>query len=1127
MKIKKSISKIVKELDEAKGNVEKAKQFERDGKSDKALKEYDAAIKKFTAILKSSDEDSIKEFLQQAYIAKGDLLKKIGITKEAMACYELAAQSGSAEAKERLQGISAPPVPTLNASAPNIGGTGSASTSVSPRANSNISTGITNPFSKWAKPNRSKSSNDVTSQANTNATLQPTQNSLSAATPTPPQTQPVSVAPSSGQRSKTPPPTRSSNTTTPQSSQSSQPSSMAVPPSTPPRGASPSLGSRLKPTQPSNKTTSQQSPAIFKSNPKPVEVKFKFDPDVKIESTAHLAWLLSMEKDKDSQHYQNWLSLAMDILNLFAKQPVKQRPEIEEVLALAEIDDEELSNNLLEVFITPIKNGTLIKPSILNGLADVINHVNPALINTDDFIQIFRVLNERLQITHGQGSAKKLEHLIRALSRLMTAMVDAGIKGLARKQEHQPLYDCLRGFRSHQNRRIAFDTDLCLQALARLPNDESNLGSFLRRAYHVTKGASHLASAVLNISPNELFEVLAEFRKAANVQLTFKNHWYEDFRYAQFLIRWNHFVAFEEFLKGKEFKQVEDLYFGILYILKEVVETHYDDDARLKALEFLKSLFNNDDLVKFESVRQEIINVLVDFIRQGDPQIAQVARSHIKSLLNSAHTTDEALIQSVLPDLTSIISKSHKAQKPVRNSLLVAIQDPTNATLADKLASLDRLFTQGMELDLPKTVEKKCQLLRERFLSDQDIKDELATYIPIQAAYKVTDKETFDMETKAREFIRSPMRQLLLIGNAGGGKSTFNRYLLTQLWTEYQSGGIIPIFVSLPVTTDPIHCLMKEALTEAGFTAKEIDFLKDNRELVVVLDGYDEVTHNGVGLTTNLYATNKLSEWKNISVLLSCRTQYTTAHKNYTTFFVPTAGAKVQNNLFQEVTVVPFSESQIKAYIAKYLELHKDAAWSSPGEWLSQIDSIPGMQELIETPFLLMLTMEVLPEIAKKYRELEGPKRVKMMQADLYDAFMENWFQREEDKLVVKGQLPADGHDIKDDYWEFAKTLGSAMHEAKVCQVYYAPTRSLFSNNRASGVNSPWAMFFSSDPNMVAARKACPLRKVGPQQWAFIHATFVNYFHNKLMHDAKSGKYDDDLIISDDDEDSNQFQKKK
>ncbi len=1070
--MKKSLSKIVKEIDLAKASLEKGKEFEKAGKNDKAMKEYESAIKKFLSILKTNDEQSIKELLQQAYLAKGDLLKKSGISSEANKCYSEAANAGSLEAQDRLRGSSNSGSTTLSpplASNPNRTspvaprlsprpGSSNQSTPTSSQPSSGNSTPIMgNKAVKLAPPEQRGSGSSVSVQ------------------PTAPSNSVVGKADSTKVAAVQPPP---------------------VPAKKIPAVVSKSSTSQLSPGSTANSASTPSQPvAIFKRNPTPVKLNYKFGQNVKVECTAHLAWLIGKEKKKESEHYQNWLSLATSIISLFAKEPVKQRPEITEVLALTEIDDSDLLTDLLEVFIEPIKKGTLLKPSMLNALADVINHVNPALLDTDDLIQILRVLKDKLEITHDQGSAKKLEQLIRSISRLMTAMVDAGIKGLARKEEHQPLYDCLQKFTSHQNRRITFEAHLALQALARLPNDESNLGSFLRRSFHVIKGAAYIADAVSNMSIVNLLEAYGHFYKAVKIQTTLKNDWYHDLRYAQFLIKWEHFDAFEEFLKDPKINRSEDFYLGILYALKEVVDTHYDEQTQLSALEFINSLFNDKYVVKLEIVRIEILNCLVDTVRQGDPRLAEQARNYITSLSSSSVAKDKSLFDVYLPDLSSITSKTQRSVKSVRNALILATQNPTNSDVIDQLEEMHQLMKVGFEMNPSESVEKKCELLCARVLSDQNIKDELATYIPVRGAYRITDDQTFDMEDKAREFIRSDKRKMLLIGNAGGGKSTFNRYLLTQLWKEYQPGGIIPIFVSLPIVIDPINNLMKEVLSECGFTPKEVDFLKENRELCLILDGYDEVN-----LTSNLYTSNKLGDWKKISVVVSCRTQYLINFKNYQTFFVPTSGERVQNNLLQEVTVVPFSDAEIEAYISKYIQLHSEVQWKSAEEWVVHIKSIPGLRDLIETPFLLMLTMDVLPELVERYTHLTGAERVKMLQASLYDAFVENWFQREENKLLVRGQLPPDGHDVKEDFLEFGMELASEMYKRKQFQVYYAPTKSIFGNKRDTGKSSPWAMFFSNEPLVAAARKACLLKKVGPQQWAFMHATFVEYFATRKMY---------------------------
>lgn len=402
-------------------------------------------------------------------------------------------------------------------------------------------------------------------------------------------------------------------------------------------------------------------------------------------------------------------------------------------------------------------------------------------------------------------------------------------------------------------------------------------------------------------------------------------------------------------------------------------------------------------------------------------------------------------------------------------------------------------------VSLEHSVSLKLDKLRSQILQDVNIEQELATYIPVSGAYRITDTTTFDLESKVQEFLSSEQKKVfLLLGSAGGGKSTFNRYLEKRLWGEYQEGGAIPLFISLPTLQDPENHMLQEHFESVGFNPNEVDYLKKNHRFLLILDGYDE-THQ----LSNFYLHNHLENWK-AKVLISCRTDYLTkVAGNYLMYFMPYAHEKPQPSAITEMTVVPFSDAQIEAYITKYLQIHKDnpdkeLLWTDPHAYLEQINKIPGLKRLIETPFLLMVCMDVMPRVIHRVAEAESQeKRLTMTRAFLMDEFVGQLFEREENKLLIRGEMPLDGHDVKEDFWAFAMELAVTMQELEVLQVQYAPGSALFSGKK----ESPWEKFFGMPKdkeeaeNLSRARQGCTsiLRTTGKNRYAFIHATLRDY----------------------------------
>ncbi len=408
--------------------------------------------------------------------------------------------------------------------------------------------------------------------------------------------------------------------------------------------------------------------------------------------------------------------------------------------------------------------------------------------------------------------------------------------------------------------------------------------------------------------------------------------------------------------------------------------------------------------------------------------------------------------------------------------------------------------------DLEATVEKLCG----NFASGYLVQDEVEFYVPARGKHTQYSAESFDLDQELRNFLKSEKKVLLLLGESGSGKSLFGQTLVMKVASEYRRTEIVPLFISLPRLLKPRQTLIEETFAQHNIPLDTVDLLKKTHTFLLVLDAYDEAH-----LQTNLYVDNRLDQWPG-KIIISCRTSYLTNIPNYLQYFVPFIGEKSQAALFREIHMAPFSPKQITSYIQQYLgvkqkEIQEEIAqnadlgqeWIDPKTYETWIDQIPGLRVLVQTPFLLKITMEVLPSIVIMYKQAESQQeQFKMTGAKLYDAFVERWFNRQEEKLVGLGTHP--GRSLRKDYRAFAKLLAKKMHAKSLTQVTYEEESDLFEG----GVPTPneWAMFFSdnfvpTDQNdekrrngRVLARKGCPLRKIGTNQYAFLHASLLEYF---------------------------------
>lgn len=832
-------------------------------------------------------------------------------------------------------------------------------------------------------------------------------------------------------------------------------------------------------------------PPVFLKNPSAETKTFTFDAKAEIKDTRELVSLLNAA-DAKSDHYERLQDKALDVVAYFVNDPLKMRAAVKEVTALAVVKNEEIRTALLGALVDPIKKRVILNAPLLDGLALMIRQLDPKQLDADDLVQILILLQACLSKMHVKGDGKKLYHVVRALSRLLDAMVDADLKGISRTKNHEPLYDFLNGLTEHSNSRLAFQARYAQQALLRVPHDENKLNGILRRLICGSAGLADLKKAVVNIDPAALYTAYKQFCEAVKTRGS-EERWYDELRAAELFLESDHMIGYEIFVKNAPHRQQGNFVRGVINQMRQLVTHHRDLRTRQSALSFLGQMWQVPDAWgNHTHMHHDILKMLLYYASHPQEELRRTAQTLLKSCQALSNAKQLTLLKTTkIPDFDRVELPIQKKPKKFPTRLLDATFDRGR-----QMASMPLLSRTASSLVDPlQAIAAKLQKLRESTLKNKAIQEELALYIPVSGTYRPQDTDTFDLEARVQEYLKEgPQKVLLLMGKAGGGKSTFNRYLERRLWESYKPSDPIPLFISLPLAEKPETDLIPEHLRRHGFTDKEIASLKQSNQFVFILDGYDEINK-----LTNLYVGNRLETWK-AKVVVACRTEYLPRDAgDYSRYFAPFENGERVAYSFLELNVAPFSDAQIAAYIKKYLELHPTAPWKEVDTYLTHIDSIPGLKQLIRTPFLLMIAMDVLPVIVERYASIQNiEERIKITGAKLYDEFILQWFRREEDKLAAKNALPEDGSDIKADFWSFAKKLAAEMYKRDMSFIEYIPPESNLFGDQKPG---PWEMFFGDNPRIKAARRACPWHKIGPTRYAFMHASLIQYFYTKIIND--------------------------
>jgi len=379
-------------------------------------------------------------------------------------------------------------------------------------------------------------------------------------------------------------------------------------------------------------------------------------------------------------------------------------------------------------------------------------------------------------------------------------------------------------------------------------------------------------------------------------------------------------------------------------------------------------------------------------------------------------------------------------------------------------------------------VEGRLRQLRRQHLMEQgnDV------YIPPQAkaGLQASDESRFQLMDKVKEFLNSDQEVFLLLGDPGSGKSTFSRALDRDLWNAYKKDGDIPLHINLPAIDKPEHDMIAKQLRKMELTEPQIRELKMHRKFVLMCDGYDESQQ-----THNLYTANRLNEpgeWT-AKMIISCRTEYLGI--DYRDRFQPgDRNHQSKSTQFQEAVMTPFSESQIDDYIHEYVSIHQPL-WEAK-DYKQALDLIPSLKELVKNPFLMTLSLEVMPRMMDPGEHLSVTHVTKIK---LYDHFIEHWLERGKKRLGEKKLTPqsrAAFESLIDEGFtrngiDFLKKLAVAVYKEQDGQP-------IVEYSRYKDEHSWKSEFFSRDDEKQLLREACPLTRNG-NQYRFIHRSLLEY----------------------------------
>ncbi|KAF9363166.1 hypothetical protein BGX34_004753, partial [Mortierella sp. NVP85] len=717
----------------------------------------------------------------------------------------------------------------------------------------------------------------------------------------------------------------------------------------------------------------------------------KYEPEDIADDTTR-SWLQTTKKEPDEQ--ERLMTLAKDVIRAFKRDEFKDAKAVAEVVHLAPVLENDDFRHLVNALHTEIDQSGLLDVNQLEGLARVVQGARPGYLQGDDFVKILERLAKRLESTH-QQSTSFLHQLTIAVSHVLDAMADTGVKGLDRKI-HEPLAAYLCELERSSDPYLVYQAAYGYQALQHIPDDETPEQQVLRRFCKTVEGVSELVQAVKEVDYKKLVSGLVSireglalveinqavrntwdevsslvesgrgFRECLQREYSFsrKRAWYPALRAADALIRAGEFTQFTKLVCEAPYRRDTAFQWGVCERLGRIgANPKWDSEIRNGAVLFLGEIYRKDEYWGCQAtVKQWILRILMQL------------------------STELCVAKTLLRALERNDYKMNRQHYRIQNGgagihlLKIALPEIASPSLLDRVQ--ERLDVEG-----------QIRQLRGHRLKEQ----EKVVYIQPRAKVSVQarDETSFQLLEKVNEFLASHQKVFLLLGESGAGKSTFTRELECELWKTYEKkSGAIPLYINLPAIDKPEHDLIAKQLRKAEFTEPQIRELKLHREFILICDGYDESQQKH-----NLYITNRLNkpgEWS-AKMVISCRSEC--LGTDYRDQFQPVVDRNhhSESTLFQEAVISPFSVCQIEQYVTQYVSVNRPL-WEAD-KYMKALRLIPSLKNLVTNPFLISLSLEVLPRVVNPGQDLSTTH---ITRASLYDQFIEHWFERGKKRLGEK-----------------------------------------------------------------------------------------------------------------------------
>ena len=200
-----------------------------------------------------------------------------------------------------------------------------------------------------------------------------------------------------------------------------------------------------------------------------------------------------------------------------------------------------------------------------------------------------------------------------------------------------------------------------------------------------------------------------------------------------------------------------------------------------------------------------LVDPLLDKLSAEDPKEVELAIEALRSLVDPyhLHKVDTSLEDRVKGIQTLIQKPPPEVLNDEIDNFKTYVLEKVSKKIQD-LSSKYFIIIPSYTTDTKTNAKIHEALLKLRQYEHEQLEQErgaLQLYTPLEGRDDFDSKDKFDAFTKAKAFLEGSQRCLLLMGDAGAGKSTFAYYLADTLWQAHEKGFAkekpIPVLVPL------------------------------------------------------------------------------------------------------------------------------------------------------------------------------------------------------------------------------------------------------------------------------------------------------------------------------------------